>query len=175
MTSSRKPTQPDRGNGCYPRVRRKHRQAVTFRIQEPSTVALLGRVLSEACRRWAVVWAGSAETGARWLFGNTSGWRRATANRQVRLDGNEGGRDRGAPWKPVALERGARQSCSVALERVGTRSVVRGFGEKCRDRKGMTRLQHGGLGGKGGCQPNQAVVASACGWDCQSWVYRCRS
>ena len=57
---------------------------------------------------------------------------------------------------------GARQSCSVALERVGTRSVVERFGEKCRDRKGMTRLQSGGLGGgKGGCQTNKAVVVSA--------------
>ena len=54
--------------------------------------------------------------------------------------GNRGDWDRGAPWKPVALKGGARQSCFVALERVGTRSVVGGFGEKCLDRKGMTRL-----------------------------------
>ena len=73
------------------------------------------------------------------------------------------------------VEGGGRQSCSVAMERVGTRSVVGGFGEKCRDRKGITRLQRGGLGGKGGCQPNKAVIASAYGWDCQSLVYRCRS
>ena len=95
--------------------------------------------------------------------------------RQVRLGDNGGGRDRGAPWKPVALKWGARQSCFVAMERVGTRSVVGGFGEKCRDRKGMTRLQRGELGGKGGYQPNNAVIASAYGWDCQSRVYRCRS
>ena len=107
------------------------------------------------------VWAGSAETGARRLFGNTPGWRRAWGNRQVRPGGNERSRDRGAPWKPVALEGGVWQSCSVALERVGTRLVVGGFGEKCRDRIGMTRLQRGGLGGKGGCQPNKAVVVSA--------------
>ena len=31
---------------------------------------------------------------------------------------------------------GGRQSCFVALERVRARSVVGGFGEKCRDRKG---------------------------------------
>ena len=93
----------------------------------------------------------------------------------MRLGGNEGGRDRGAPWKPDALKGGTRQSCSVAMERVGTRSVVGGFVEKCRERKGMTRLQRGGLGAKGGCQPNNAVVASAYGWDCQSRVYRCRS
>ena len=53
-----------------------------------------------------MVWAGSAETGSRWFFGNTSEWRGARANRQVHLSGNEGGRDRGAPWKPVALEGG---------------------------------------------------------------------
>ena len=76
---------------------------------------------------------------------NTSGWRRVRANRQVRLGGNEGGRDRGAPWKPVALEGGGRQSCSVAVDRAGTRSIVGRFGEKCRDRKRTARLQHGGL------------------------------
>ena len=97
---------------------------------------------------------GSAETGARRLCDNTSGWRTAWGIRQVRLGGNGGGRDRGVPWRPVALKGGARQSCSVALERVGTKSAVGGFGEKCRDRKGMTRLQRGGLGEKGGCQPN---------------------
>ena len=53
-----------------------------------------------ASSRW------SAETGARRLFGIPSGWRRAGGNRQVRLGGNEGGRDRVAPWKPVALEGG---------------------------------------------------------------------
>ena len=91
-------------------------------------MGLLGRVWSEVCRRWAVVWAGSAGTGARRLFDNTSGRRRAWGIRQVRLGGNEGGRDSGAPSKPVALKGGARQSCSVALEMVGTRSVVGGFG-----------------------------------------------
>ena len=62
--------------------------------------------------------AGSAETGVRHLFGNTSGWRRAEgvgrcasaamkgAGTGVCLGGIEGGRDRGAPWKPVALEGG---------------------------------------------------------------------
>ena len=53
-----------------------------------------------------MVWAESAETGARRLFGNTSGWRRARKNRQMRLGGNGGDRDRGAPWKAVALEGG---------------------------------------------------------------------
>ena len=107
------------------------------------------RETNQTARRRAVAssrW--SAETGARRLCGNTSGWRRAWGIRQVRLGVNGGGRDRGAPWKPVALKGGARQSCSVAMERVGTRSVVGGFGEKCRDRKGMTRLQRGGLGEK---------------------------
>ena len=117
----------------------------------------------------------SAETGARRLCGNTLGWRTAWGIRKVRLGGNGGGRDRGAPWKPVALKGGARQSCTVAMERVGTRSAVRRFGEKCRDRKRTTRLQRGGLGGKGGCQPNKAVIVYAYGWDCQSRVYRCRS
>ena len=93
----------------------------------------------------------------------------------MRLNGNEGGRDRGSPWDSTALERGARQSCFVALERVGTRSVVGGFNEKCRDRKWMTRLPRGGLGWKGGCQPKKAVVAFAYGWDFQSRVYCCRS
>ena len=69
---------------------------------------------------------GSAETRARRLCGNTSGWRTAWGSRQVRLGGNGGGRDRGAPWKPVALKGGARQSCSVGLERVGTKLVVGG-------------------------------------------------
>ena len=40
----------------------------------------------------------------RRLCGNTSGWRTAWGIRQVRLGGNGGGRDRGAPWKPVALK-----------------------------------------------------------------------
>ena len=93
----------------------------------------------------------------------------------MRMGGNEGARDRGALWKPDALKGGARQSCSFPMERVGTRSVVGGFSEKCRDRKGTTRLQRGGLGGKGGCQPNKAVIASAYGWDCQSRVYPCRN
>ena len=39
----------------------------------PSTVSLLDRVWSEAFRYWAVILAGSAETGVRHLFGNTSG------------------------------------------------------------------------------------------------------
>ena len=41
VTISRKTTQPDGGNGCYPRVRREHRQAVTFGVKDgtPSTVA----------------------------------------------------------------------------------------------------------------------------------------
>ena len=93
----------------------------------------------------------------------------------MRLGGNGGGRDRGAPWKPVALKGGARQSCSVVMERVRRRSVERGFGEKFLDRKGLTRLRRGGLGGKGGYQPNKAVIAPAYGWDCQSRVCRCRS
>ena len=78
------------------------------------------------------------------LFGNTSGWRRTRANLQVRLGGNEGRRDRDSPWKPVALEGGARQNCSVGLEMAGTRWVIGDFGEKYRDRKRMTRLQRGG-------------------------------
>ena len=71
MTSSRKPTQPDGGNGCYPRVRRKTSPGGEIRRErrDPGTVALSGRVWSEACRRWDVVWAGSAEAGARRLFG----------------------------------------------------------------------------------------------------------
>ena len=116
LTLSRKPTQPDGGNCCYPRVHREHRQAETFcaKDRDPSTVALLDPVWSDACRWWSVVWAGSTETGTRRLFGNTSGWRSARRDRQARLGGNEGGRSRGAPWKPVALERGgAAEFCRV--------------------------------------------------------------
>ena len=105
-----------------------------------------------------MLWAGSAEAGARRLCGNTSGWRRERANRQVRLVGNEGGRDRGAPWTLVALEGGARQSCSIALDRAGTRSAVGGFREKCRGRKGIARFQRGGLGWQGGRQSNKRLL-----------------
>ena len=67
----------------------------------------------------------------------------------------------GFPWKPVTLEGGARQSCSVALEWAGTRLVVGGFGKKCQGRKRVARLQRAGLRGQGGCQLNIAIVDSA--------------
>ena len=65
------------------------------------------RGINQTVRRRAVAssrW--SAETGARRLRGNTLEWRRAWGIRQVRLGGNGGGRDRRAPWKPVALKGG---------------------------------------------------------------------
>ena len=51
-------------------------------------------------------------------------------------------------WKPLAWEGRARQGCPAKLEMVGTKSVVGEYGEKCRDRKEMTRLHRGGLRGK---------------------------
>ena len=74
-----------------------------------------------------MIYLGSTGTGARLLFGITSGLRKAWGVRQVRLEDDGGKQDRGFPWKKVALAGRARQSCSAALERAGTRSVVYGF------------------------------------------------
>ena len=122
-----------------------------------------------------MVWARSAEAEARRLFGNTSGWRKACGIRRVRLRAMRGAGTEVFRGNQPGCREGEPQRCSVAFEREGARSIVGGFGEKCRDRKRMARFQHGGLGGKGRCQSNKAIIASAYGWDCLSRVYRCRS
>ena len=64
-------------------------------------------------------------------------------DRQVHLGGNIGGRGRRPGEYMSRLAEGTPQSCSVALKRVGTRSAVSGFGEKCLDRKRVAHLKGG--------------------------------
>ena len=56
----------------------------------------------------------------------------------------------------VALERGSRHCCFVVLEK--GRNEVGGFGMKCL--KGVARFGTRPGRGQGGCQANEAVVAS---------------
>ena len=90
-------------------------------------------------------------------------------NWQVRHVGNEGGRDRGALWKTGHVGGGPGQS----WKRVGTRSGVGGFGGKRRDRKGVARLQCGGLeGSRAAAKLMKRLLLLPIGGGCQSRVYR---
>ena len=95
----------------------------------------------------------------------------------MRLGGNKEGRDRDAPWKPIALEGGRDRVVLSRWEGAETRSIVDGFDRKRRDRKGVSgSLATRRVGGKAASKRIKRLLPlPMVGFASVSVVCRCRS